>query len=213
MAHAEDLHALAQHFKSRYKPIIIGHSWGAVLAMCYAAKHPSECHKIILLNSGLLNDLSITVFEENLTERMSLIEQKKSSALLKVRDKTEDAQKKSAFDLEYITHIFKYYNEDMAGIKKLKFSKRHVAHAEASHADYDHKLKSGALLQALKKIKDPVVGIHGAKDPVPIAGTVALMEKHIKNFTSHIILNAGHFPWVEKKAVPDFLTVLRRELA
>ena len=60
----EDVEAIRQHFKLK-KLIILGHSFGGMLAGAYAAAHPNRIEGIIFSSSGgldigFVNDLSIT---------------------------------------------------------------------------------------------------------------------------------------------------------
>ena len=57
----EDLRAIISHYKTRptQKVILVGHSWGAILATGYAAKYPNEISGMILAEPGGLvwNDI------------------------------------------------------------------------------------------------------------------------------------------------------------
>jgi pimeloyl-ACP methyl ester carboxylesterase len=49
--HVADLHALVTE-----PPILVGHSWGAMLALCYAAEHPVE--RLLLVGCGTFDPAS-----------------------------------------------------------------------------------------------------------------------------------------------------------
>ena len=40
--HVEDLHSVIMGLDCASPPALVGHSWGAMLALCYAATHPSK---------------------------------------------------------------------------------------------------------------------------------------------------------------------------
>src|SRR5262245_52270742 len=50
-AAVEDLEALRLHLKQE-RLLLIGHSWGGMLAMAYAAAHPDRVDRLILIGSG-----------------------------------------------------------------------------------------------------------------------------------------------------------------
>ena len=47
----EDLEALRQHLKQD-RLVLLGHSWGGMLAMAYAVAHPERVDRLILIGSG-----------------------------------------------------------------------------------------------------------------------------------------------------------------
>src|SRR5687768_3033103 len=47
--HVEDLHSLMMGLDLVSPPALVGHSWGAMLALCYAAAHPNKAGPIVLV--------------------------------------------------------------------------------------------------------------------------------------------------------------------
>ena len=47
--HIADLHEVATDLGDNTPVAILGHSWGAMLALCYAAAHPSKAGPIVLV--------------------------------------------------------------------------------------------------------------------------------------------------------------------
>ena len=55
----DDLDAFVEHFGQGRKVILLGHSWGAMMASGYVGMHPEKIDKIILIEPGVLRpDLS-----------------------------------------------------------------------------------------------------------------------------------------------------------
>ena len=55
----DDLDAFVEHFGKGRKVILLGHSWGAMMASGYVGMHPEKVSKIILIEPGILHpDLS-----------------------------------------------------------------------------------------------------------------------------------------------------------
>jgi pimeloyl-ACP methyl ester carboxylesterase len=71
---------------------------------------------------------------------------------------------------------------------------------------------SGELLQMGKKIKCPVVAVHGAYDPHPAAGVMEPLSRVLKDFRFLLLEKCGHEPWIERYARDRFYEILKNEL-
>lgn len=71
----DDIRLLLQHLGLR-KAIIYGHSWGAMLAMSFAAEHPDKVTALVLSNPGFykFSDEWMTTLSNNLRSRLGLAE-------------------------------------------------------------------------------------------------------------------------------------------
>ena len=50
--HVEDLHELVESLDGGDRPALVGHSWGAMLALAYAAAHPGHAAALVLIGCG-----------------------------------------------------------------------------------------------------------------------------------------------------------------
>ena len=50
--HVADLHELIESDYGGTRPTLVGHSWGAMLALAYAAAHPGRVTSIVLVGCG-----------------------------------------------------------------------------------------------------------------------------------------------------------------
>ena len=66
----EDLDAVRREFGFE-KVSILGHSWGGLVAMRYAAAHPEAVNKLILLNSMTASSEDFSLFVAEWTRRMA----------------------------------------------------------------------------------------------------------------------------------------------
>ena len=67
--HVADLHEVVESYASDTAPALVGHSWGAMLALAYAAAHPSSAGPIVLICSGTFDLAAREQFGINLSER------------------------------------------------------------------------------------------------------------------------------------------------
>ena len=71
---------------------------------------------------------------------------------------------------------------------------------------------NGDLLKLGRRIRCPVVAIHGDYDPHPLQGVREPLATVLKDFRFVLIKHCGHVPWIERRARDEFFLVLRNEL-
>jgi pimeloyl-ACP methyl ester carboxylesterase len=204
-----ELHdALQQH--AALPVILIGHSWGAWLSFITTARYPSLVKKLILVGSGafeqkyavsIVGDRLARLSEEQRVEALELIDiiidpasgnkDKTMSRLgeLFAKADTYDALPHQDEALEFNYNI----NENVwAQAEKLRVS--------------------GELLELGKKIKCPVVAIHGDYDPHLAAGVREPLSRVLKDFKFILLEKCGHEPWIERYVRDEFYKILKNEL-
>jgi pimeloyl-ACP methyl ester carboxylesterase len=72
--------------------------------------------------------------------------------------------------------------------------------------------QTGQLLKTAASIRCPVVALHGAYDPHPVAGVEVPLSNHLKDFRMICLDKCGHKPWIERQARDRFYQVLKAEL-
>jgi pimeloyl-ACP methyl ester carboxylesterase len=63
-----------------------------------------------------------------------------------------------------------------------------------------------------KRIRCPVVAIHGDYDPHPAAGVRDSLAPVIKDFRFILLEKCGHYPWREQGAKDRFYNILKDEI-
>jgi len=71
---------------------------------------------------------------------------------------------------------------------------------------------SGEILKLGKKIKCPVIAIHGDYDPHHAEGVREPLSKVLKDFQFILLPHCGHLPWIEREARDEFFKVVREQL-
>jgi proline iminopeptidase len=198
-AYLEDVEALRKQLGDD-RLLLIGHSWGAMLALSYAGTHPDRVKGIVSLCSGPTAEEHAEAEEVNVRRRLLPKQLEAIEALEKRRDK-EPAQ---TF-LEVQKIMFSAYFWDPA---KADFP---GVNAEVMMLGYDPGFGSldNYIRSRLSAIQAPVLIIHGRQDAVTEGSAV---EAHylIKGSRLKLINKSGHVPWVEQpeelwKAVHDFM--------
>ena len=70
--HVADLEAVVE-WTGRERVILLGHSWGGVLALRYASLHPEQVAALILVGSGPPSSAAVAAGQANLVERMAAL--------------------------------------------------------------------------------------------------------------------------------------------
>src|SRR3984893_3682398 len=68
--HIADLHEVVQSSCESAHPALVGSSWGAMLALCYAAEHPQSAGALVLIGCGTFDRGSRARMQETLNDRM-----------------------------------------------------------------------------------------------------------------------------------------------
>jgi pimeloyl-ACP methyl ester carboxylesterase len=190
---------------------LIGSSWGAMLSFIFAAHHPALVRKLILVGSGGYEDQYAAPVMETRLSRLGEEEKNEFDTLIKtLDDPAAEGQNAALARLgQLFTTRTDTYNALTFDTEVLEV--RYDIHQRVWD-DASQLRKSGELLELGKRIRCPVVAIHGDYDPHPAAGVQALSAA-ITDFTFILLQNCGHYPWIERDARETFFEVLRRELS
>jgi pimeloyl-ACP methyl ester carboxylesterase len=72
--------------------------------------------------------------------------------------------------------------------------------------------RQGKLLAMGKKIRCPVVAVHGDFDPHPAEGVRRPLGRILEEFRFILLEKCGHTPWIERHARDVFYRVLKKEI-
>ncbi len=191
--------------------ILIGSSWGAVLALFTAARKEIKIDKLILIGSAVFDAESSSRIEGI---RMSRLDDKKRRQLDTIRTELDDPDNRDKAkvakewgDIFFHTDVYDPIITDL----------------EVIEVQYDINVKVWGefvilrdtpefLKREFSKIDVPTVVIHGDYDPHPIEGIRPFLESCLKDVRFHILPRCGHYPWIERHAQCQFYEILRKEI-
>ena len=192
--------------------ILIGHSWGAMLSFIVAARYPPLVKKLIMVGSGPFEQK----YADNIAgDRLNRLSEKDRIAAIEAIEIINDPAGKGK-------------DKSLARMGEL-FAKADTYHALPPEKEPEplevseeinrkvwaeaKKLRvSGELLKMGKKIKCPVVAIHGDYDPHLAEGVRVPLSRVLKDFRFILLEKCGHEPWRERYAKVKFYELLRREI-
>lgn len=179
-------------FWGHQKVIIIGHSFGATLALAYGAHHSERVAAIGYLSGVGIGDWR-TPFHRERADRAAPFADR--LAELSGRDTRSRQEETEWRQLSWATD----YADPVAGIELARpmaegpFSINTRANREISFTDSDQ-IAWGAATTC------PVTFIHGACDPRPAANSMMLAD-HVPRARKRVVQGAGHLPWMEEPGI------------
>jgi proline iminopeptidase len=213
----DDLDKVRQHFELQ-SATLLGHSWGAVLAMEYALRHPTRVSRLILMNPAPASAADVAVFRKAYVDKLgdaAIAQQKQIVASTAYQEGDPDAVAaryrihfKPAFvhaeDYERLMTAMKaaFVAQGKDGIVKARVAEDRLYHDTWDVPGYD-------LLPKLRSLKVPTLVITADHDFIPVE-TAAHIAQAIPGARLVTLQNCGHFSYMEcpgevRKAFDDFL--------
>ncbi len=191
---------------------LVGYSYGAVLSLLTAARHPDLVKRIILVSSAVLEERYARDIMARRCSRLSAAENARLSSLLAALDNPEDPADKN--------RIFACVGKLLAQADTCEPLSHPEEEVDVRHDIHDcvwqevaALRKSGELLSSIKNVRCPVAAIHGDYDPHPAEGVRQPLSSVLDNFQFVLLEKCGHIPWREKQARETFFKALEKELA
>jgi pimeloyl-ACP methyl ester carboxylesterase len=202
--HVADLYEIITVYAPGSHPALIGASWGAMLALAYAAAHPRLTGSLILVGCGTFDPGASAALHRTIAERMT----DDIRARLQCADKLDPDQR------------LKARAEAMLPLcaRDLLASPHEDDHidARANHETWDDMLRlqtEGIYPAAFAAIKIPVLMIHGSYDPHPGRLIFESLRPYLPQLEYRELERCGHYPWLERATADPFFSLARDWLA
>jgi pimeloyl-ACP methyl ester carboxylesterase len=205
--HVEDLHRLLEAQSAGEPPALVGHSWGAMLALAYAAAHPGQVRAIALIGCGTFDPAARNRMREICDRRMTpALRQRLQRLPEEIPDPDECLQARgSLLEPLYSYDVIASDDEETADCD-----------ARANQETWNDMLRlqaEGVYPASFASITVPVIMLHGADDPHPGRMIRAGLAPFLPQLEYREWKHCGHYPWREREAREGFFTVLREWLA
>ena len=200
--HIADLHELVQQHCDNERPALVGSSWGAMLALAYAAAHPDHLKAIVLVGCGTFDREARRQLHATLDERTDETLRRRL-AHLPEEFPDPDERLRAMGDL-----ILPLYSWELVTTDQEIEACDARAHQE-TWQDMLRLQEEGVYPAGFTAIEVPVLMLHGTVDPHPGPMVRASLQRHIPQLEYHEWKRCGHYPWLEKAARTEFFTVLR----
>lgn len=199
--HVADLHdVLASRFGDR-RVALVGHSWGAMLALAYTAEHAERVASLMLIGSGTFSVAARVRFRAILEARTDASLRQRVRALdVECPDPDERLGRRARLTLPL-------YAYDI-GSSDPGFD---ACDARAHQETWDDMMRLQEIEvypQAFETIRAPVVMLHGAADPHPGEMIRASLHPYLPQLEYMQWERCGHYPWLEPAVRDDFFRVM-----
>lgn len=182
---------------------IVGHSWGAMLALSYAATFPARVSAIVLIGMGEYGQPSRDAYQRAFYQRASAAQIEQLRALAAARERAVDDAERDAIRTELGLLAAEVMTFDALGPPDYE---RFDARGSSETWDDALRLQRDGIEPArFAAIDAPVLMLHGEQDPHPGPLTRVVLRAHIPQLEYLVFPQCGHDPWRERHARAPFL--------
>jgi proline iminopeptidase len=186
--HVADLEQLRQAWGVE-QLALAGYSWGGLLALLYATKHPDRVSRLALVSPAPAWRAAREEFERRFNERNLAPELQRQRAELRqsgLREQDPDLYAKRLFELSVAAYF--HDPERARDLTPFRVTGRTQQEVWSSLGDYD-------LRQSLPELQLPALVLHGESDPIPQETARELAQLLGAGFRA--LPRCGHVPYVE----------------
>jgi pimeloyl-ACP methyl ester carboxylesterase len=201
-AHVADLHELIQSRFCGSRPALVGSSWGAMLALAYAAAHPERTGPIVLVGCGTFDRASRARFRSSVEEKIEpALRRRMAHARASISDPNERLRALAGL-------LLPVYAVDPI-TDDLELGEVDARANRETWTDMVRLQEEGRYPASFSAITSAVLMLHGIDDPHPGRMVRASLAPYIPQIEYHEWERCGHYPWMERTVSSDFFRVLR----
>jgi pimeloyl-ACP methyl ester carboxylesterase len=201
--HVEDLHELIPQRCERTRPAIVGESWGAMLALAYAAAHPDTVGPLALVGCGTF-DLAARARMKAIIEERTDPEMRRRIDLLQTECPDRGERLLRVHEMTRRIYMVDPLDEE-ADPETPPFDVR--AHSDTWN-DMLRLQAEGVYPAAFASVRSPVLMLHGAYDPHPGEMIRASLAPFLPQLRYREWERCGHSPWLERHVREEFFAEL-----
>lgn len=192
------------------RAVYVGWSWGAMLALSFAAAHPSAVSAIALVGCGTFHEQERLEYKRRVAELLGPEGRAREQALRDEIAATEDADERDALVATLGALFMDAETVDTLALPTLGAGL--PVDGRGNRETWDDVLRlqaEGIEPERFASIRVPVLMLHGDTDPHPGAGTRDRLRTVIPHLQYVEFPRCGHEPWRERHGRDPFLARLR----
>jgi pimeloyl-ACP methyl ester carboxylesterase len=201
--HVADLNEVVESVDPSACPILVGSSWGAMLALAYGAAHPRRIKGLVLIGCGTFDRSARAELEEAVRKRIDPA----SAAQLAVLDaRSRDPDTRLRARAEILLPLYCHDPVTLDLEDEVIDARAH----EETWADMLRQQEAGVYPASFAAIAAPVLMLHGRQDPHPGRRIRDSLVPHLPQLEYVEWEACGHYPWLERTVQEEFFSVLGR---
>ena len=205
--HVKDLHDVLEGPLQEGPVRLVGFSWGAMLALTYAARHPDEIASLVLIGCGTFDAHAREVCQDSMEKRMDAHDRNRIRRIHARLASEEDPVRRN----ELFAQFGAIYTR-IQSCNPLHLSTEVLVHDEAGFRqtwnDALFLQERGVQPAEFEAIKARVTMIHGEDDPHPGELIFESLTPFVRDIRYREIQRCGHIPWIEREARDVFYPLL-----
>ena len=208
----DDLERLRQYFQLD-SVVLLGHSWGGILAMQYAIRHPEYVSHLILMNTAPASQEDYFMLRGEILRRKAAYQVELNALVSSSAYQEGDPEAVAAYyRIHFMVTIRQpEHLEKLLSHMRSSFTKETILKGRAIENQlYKETWESGEydLFPRLKGLTVPTLVLHGDYDFVP-AECAFHIAQTIPGARFALLKECGHFSYIEspdavRKAIADF---------
>ena len=202
-----DIEAVREAFGIE-KMNLVGHSWGGILAMHYAVRHPENLKSLILCSAGAsvdcFTDMRAQIQRARPPEDTELLESIYASEAFQAQDP-------AAIERFWQVYFRVYFvDTTLASTMNLTFTENTITNGNAVAGYILNSVGEFNLYDELRVVRCPTLILHGDSDPMPVSYAWRIHES-IPGSQIRILERSGH--WIFVDATEPFCASIREFLS
>jgi pimeloyl-ACP methyl ester carboxylesterase len=187
---------------------LVGFSWGAMLALTYAARYPDDVDRVIAVGCGTFDSRARRAYQAEMSQRMGP----------DVRARVDELQARLVAEPNQSMRDTLFAELGNIYTRLGAFDPLEIEGTEAVHADeraFRETWSDAVSLQTqgvqpaeFARITAVVTMIHGSDDPHPRWLIHESLSPFIRTLTYRELPRCGHKPWTERRAQNAFYAAL-----
>jgi proline iminopeptidase len=179
---------------------VLGHSWGGILAMAYAAKYPTHVHSMVLLSSASMNVAGLLAISDIIEHRLTSDQLKDETYWSSDAQVAKNPELAATKALAAVTPAY-FYDAKMGVSFAAQIGNFHIINPGVIDAAI------GSLIQTGYDLRVRLTAYHGpcfiSQGTHDVIGDDTARQIHDTIYGSQLLVidKCGHFEWIEQPRV------------
>jgi pimeloyl-ACP methyl ester carboxylesterase len=211
--HVADLHQILGESLQTESVRLVGFSWGAMLALTYAARHPARVDRVVAIGCGTFDAETRKIYQARMAERTNGATRRRMDEIQAALASEKDQSRRDAMLAELggiCTRLQAFDPIETDSPDSLCCDEKAFRETWTNAVALQ---EQGLQPAEFSRITAPVTMIHGDADPHPGRLIHESLKLFIRDLGYIEILRCGHKPWIERHAAEAFHAILTECLA